>query len=576
MTRRTVHWGWYALLAVLAAHVLVHASGRQIYDTNFYVLWESTALLAGDHPYRDFFQLGSPLLTAVTTGVQWLIGNRLIGEFAIHWSFLIAAVLVGFHLAVRLSGSLVASLTTSLLVVATLAATPTYSFPKLFFYPVAVLLGWWYMERPTARRAGALGLITAAAFLYRHDHGMYIGVAATLAFALTRVSRPSLREWSLSAREVAAYALAATLVIAPWVAVVEANEGFVDYVRMRAEWNQMWAPNESPFLILRDFNPAPVLAGRPAEAVDDDEPLLAWLPSRDTGGHWLAQISLVVPLLVLFSGIAQLAGRLRRREPIDAAACAPVMAAGLALIAADRLLRQDSYFLSSLPLTAALGARLLAPLPLGQGISPGAVARRLLRTARHGIAIAGLLVTGVAVLGFVEELRLLGPLTVDEIPVAQLVTSPPIDAFQPAAPTLALERSEWFERDADRKQRIMMRYVHDCTRDGDRVLVTGSTPFQVGYYVERPIAGGHLQWHHRWRSDPAHERQSLALIERQSVPFAFSTHDPVLEDFKAYPRIHEYLVRHYVELEGSEGRLLVDTRRTPTGTFGRVGFPCFR
>ncbi|OFW15582.1 MAG: hypothetical protein A3H29_16570 [Acidobacteria bacterium RIFCSPLOWO2_02_FULL_67_21] len=117
--------------------------------------------------------------------------------------------------------------------------------------------------------------------------------------------------------------------------------------------------------------------------------------------------------------------------------------------------------------------------------------------------------------------------------------------------------------------------MHDCTAPGDRVLVTGQTPFQVGYYVARPIAGGHLYWHESWRADPARELQSLSLLQRQSVPFAYSTHDPVLEDFRRYPRIREHLLTHYAELEGSRGLLLVDRRRQPTGTFGAMGFPCF-
>jgi len=70
--------------------------------------------------------------------------------------------------------------------------------------------------------------------------------------------------------------------------------------------------------------------------------------------------------------------------------------------------------------------------------------------------------------------------------------------------------------------------------------------------------------------------QSLALLQKQSVPFAFSTTDPVMDDFKSYPKIREYLLQHYMELEGSEGMLLVDTRRKPTGTFAALGFPCFR
>jgi hypothetical protein len=573
LTNPRAHWGWYVLLAILAAHVLLHASGRQIYDTNFYVLWEYVALMAGDHPYRDFFQFGSPLLTGLTTAVQWAVGTRLIGEFLIHWIFLIAAVLIGFHLAVRLSGSVAASVVTSLLVIAALAATPTFNFPKLFFYPAAVLLGWWYMDRPGIRRAAALGLITAMAFLFRHDHGVYIGTASVLAFALTRLIAPPLRGWRGSLREIAAYVIVAGVVIAPWAAVVEANEGFVDYVRMRAEWNQTWAPNESPFLILRDFSPVPVLAG---SEPDENEPLAEWFPERDPAAHWLAQISILVPLLVLLAAVIDMIRRKRRGLPIGIENCRLVLAASIALIVADRLFRQDSYFLSAMPLTAALGARLLAPRrQAGDDGSAPRISLRVWRVARAltGAAVVGL--TAIAVVGFVEELRLLKPFTLDDLPIARLMASPPIDGYQPAWYAVQLEPEGWREMDGDRKQQIMMRYMHDCTTDGDRILVTGSTPYQVGYYVNRPIAGAHLQWHHGWRSDPEHEMQSLRLVQSQSVPFAFSTHDPIMEDFKAYPRIHEYLATHYRELEASDGLLLVDSRRTPTGEFGQVGFPCF-
>jgi hypothetical protein len=72
------------------------------------------------------------------------------------------------------------------------------------------------------------------------------------------------------------------------------------------------------------------------------------------------------------------------------------------------------------------------------------------------------------------------------------------------------------------------------------------------------------------------EAQSLALLQRQSVPFAFSTHDPVFATFAPYPRIQAYLRQHYVEMEGTDGRLLVDTRRSQTGNFGELRFPCFR
>jgi hypothetical protein len=143
-------------------------------------------------------------------------------------------------------------------------------------------------------------------------------------------------------------------------------------------------------------------------------------------------------------------------------------------------------------------------------------------------------------------------------------------------PRVTREAWQTWGKGSNDKQAVMFRYLHDCTAPGDRVLVTGSTPSQVNFLAERPFAGGHILWHHRWLSDPVHEGQSLTRLQQQSVPFAFSTTDPVLDDFKSYPRIRAYLVQHYVELEGSYGLLLIDTRRKPTGTFAMLGFPCFR
>ena len=48
-----------------------------------------------------------------------------------------------------------------------------------------------------------------------------------------------------------------------------------------------------------------------------------------------------------------------------------------------------------------------------------------------------------------------------------------------------------------------------------------------------------------------------------------------MSDFAAYPNIAAYLRAHYREVEGTEGRILVDVRRQPTGRFEPDGYPCF-
>jgi hypothetical protein len=123
---------------------------------------------------------------------------------------------------------------------------------------------------------------------------------------------------------------------------------------------------------------------------------------------------------------------------------------------------------------------------------------------------------------------------------------------------------------------LSFRYLRECTETGDHVLVAGGTPLDVSYYAHRPIAGGQINWHSGWRSDAEHEAQSLDLLQRQSVPIAFSTEDPVLENFNRYPRIRAYLEQYYVPVEGTNGYVLVDSRRRPARTFGPGRFPCFR
>jgi hypothetical protein len=121
-------------------------------------------------------------------------------------------------------------------------------------------------------------------------------------------------------------------------------------------------------------------------------------------------------------------------------------------------------------------------------------------------------------------------------------------------------------------------YLRDCTAPGDHVLVTGPTPFHVSYVIGRPIAGGHTFWSYGWRSDPAHEQQSLALLQRQSVPFVVAEREPALADFERYPRIHEYLVQRYKLIHRTQPAILVDRERTPTGSWGEQSqhLPCFR
>jgi hypothetical protein len=91
-TRIRVRTVVYMTLGVVTSAVLLYSAARTTVRHEFPVLWEATPVLAGDHPYRDFYEMGWPLMTLMSAAVQWAVGYRLIGEFLIQWTFIVASV----------------------------------------------------------------------------------------------------------------------------------------------------------------------------------------------------------------------------------------------------------------------------------------------------------------------------------------------------------------------------------------------------------------------------------------------------------------------------------------------------
>jgi hypothetical protein len=249
-------------IGLLSALVLIITADDQIYDNNFYTLSETVSLFAGDHPYRDFFEWGVPLQAALSYVTQLLFGHRLLGEFINQWALMIAGMVVAAHLAVRLSRSVVTSTITMIVAVINLAVTPTVHYSKLFIYPCAILLMWRYLERPGVRRSGAMGMIAAVAFLLRHDHGLYVGGGVLLTLALARLTVPESRGWRRLIEDVLACGGAAAVLVLPWAAVVQSNEGLFNYVLSRAYLNAKWA-SHAPFTNIFNIDPLSALTPEP-------------------------------------------------------------------------------------------------------------------------------------------------------------------------------------------------------------------------------------------------------------------------------------------------------------------------
>jgi hypothetical protein len=544
---------WLIVVCTVMFALLVATVEPQIYDTNFYSLWQSTALLAGDHPYRDFFEWGIPLQVGVSALAQIVLGPRLLSEFLVQWVGIVIGIGLTFLMACRLS-NIPAALTTTLVSVLVVVATSTYHYPKFLFYPLALCVGWRYFNAPGLARAAVVGVVTALAFLFRHDHGVYAGLAAALTLGATVLSGRGPGGWRRLCAHVGAYVGSAALCILPWALLVQTGEGLSQYLTRRFAFYSGVTSVSGQFF-----------QGSPFRKLLSTHPL-SRLPGQEAGLLSLQQVALVIPLLL----VAVIAFDARQRDG-DGHRITPqgwlTLSAALFLIILDnQLFREPSYALMVIPLTLALGSQLLVR---------GWV-------ARVGFS-AILAITVAGVLGVVRDTPLGRPheLLTERVPraFAQLLAMPPIDAFvsRVAAEQQLAEHGgdAWNLGTLTEGRHPLLRYLHDCTTAEDRVWLTGSTPFHVAYLIERRIAGGHIFWHQGWRSDPEGEAESLGLLRSTSVPFFFSANDPLLDDLKLYPRIREHVLRFYDEVPGTDGHLFVERARRPTGVFGPARFPCF-
>ena len=147
-------------------------------------------------------------------------------------------------------------------------------------------------------------------------------------------------------------------------------------------------------------------------------------------------------------------------------------------------------------------------------------------------------------------------------------TSPPIDFFAP--------------RDSV-GDRAVVRYLYECTQPEDRIFVT-SDSYAVPYYTQRRVVG-HVFWANGFMANDDFERRMIELMERDPVPLVFGVGgERALDNLNLYPRVREYVAKRYTEhhavlqdnLAGTVLWLLVDSRRTPTSTYSKLGLPCFR
>jgi hypothetical protein len=192
-------------------------------DYFMHVAW-ATEVLRGQLPVRDFVEPGFPLQTLISFASMKLFGVQIAVEGFVACAF----VGLGSVCTYRVCRMLGAARGLSLLaaITAALAYPRLYAYPKVFAYPAALLAIAAYVKSPRRLTLALTATMTSVAFLFRHDHGIWIAFVALIAFALAHRS-----DWRLASRSMAQFAALTGMFTSPWLLWVMMSGYGEQYVR---------------------------------------------------------------------------------------------------------------------------------------------------------------------------------------------------------------------------------------------------------------------------------------------------------------------------------------------------------
>ena len=260
-----------AVVICLAAFGWRYISFSEFSNDHFVHLSTAQQMTFGALPVRDFVERGLPLTEGLSALAQIILGPGLHAELLlVSGAFAVSAVLV-FLVARQIAQS--SGIGAAAAAIPLLAMPVSYGYPRLLPYAAIAVGVWSYASRPTRAKRVVLALLVAAAFLFRHDHGVILG--GGVAAALVAHHGIHLRAGAMIAR----FAGLVFLFIAPYLAFVQVHEGLATYVADGAAFSKResekatWAApafalDRTQLLFVR-YGPGPIVNVRWSSSVPD-------------------------------------------------------------------------------------------------------------------------------------------------------------------------------------------------------------------------------------------------------------------------------------------------------------------
>jgi hypothetical protein len=519
----------YVVVFAMTAAFRFLALKNGFVNDHFVYITGGRQILNGEWPTRDWIDPGLPLMFGASALAQKIFGPTLFAEgmltsiaFGLGGVFTAAGVR-------QLTGSMMLGILAAIIEVAVFPRT--YSYPKIVAYALVFWLYGRYVNAPSTRRVVAMAVGVAIAFMFRHDHGLFLGAGGALTILLGS-RRP--------ARDLATFAACVSALLMPYFAYVQLYAGLGTYLRTGLEFSQREA--------LRQWHVWP-------RVFADERPLESAMVYE----------LYVIPIIAL----AVLAGYAMRNRARDWR----VVAASIAPLAAVALLVDFSFIRD--PLNTRLADAIVPAVFVGAWLLRHAFSTSRVRL----VAVPAAFVF----VGFLSASVLSVGLTYEQIDRAGLL------GHRQEIPHRFLERT------ADLKSRFVdyqmptpssrllvpfFRYVDRCTRPDDRLLV-GGFMVEVPFYARRLFAAGQEYFGAYFASD-SNERFAFARLQKQRVPFALIPSDELEVFDHTFPLVAPYVHAHYARLtdvpvnEEQTIHILVNRDMPVAGTDAETSWPCFQ
>jgi hypothetical protein len=623
-------------LAVFAGTFLFRYITVDFPNDHFVHLSRARQIVLGEVPIRDFFDPGLILQYYVSAAALIAFGDTLLGEAVLTISFIALGTALSFTLALRASRSVGIALVAAITAAATMPRL--YSYPKAFLYVLALACGWRYARAPGGRGLIVLALVTAAAFLFRPDHGVYIAVAVVVLLALAHW-----RDMRSTAAAMSKYGAMTAVLLLPLLVFLAMTAGVTRYyLASDAQAQDITTPRllRLPLTIDRS---APLVAVDPAPG---RQIRVRWTPdvreserqnretryhlangSQEEGLTWRYVLNddsrANIRALISDRAVADTHGIDRERAELsvreswrDSVRRLGTLRINVGIFTPQNALAWLYYVTIGLPLAgvlilvaswrqgrfapadrAALGMTVVLCLVINQGLVRDNPRVRLpdvaTATVVLGAWVAAVLVGNRASRTRLAALTAVGALTIwsagtvggagERLRASGVLTAPGRVPEQIADVTAELRRHpiEVWAPEGSTGIRALTRYIHDCTRPDDRVLVTWFEP-GVFFYAQRRFAGGQVYLDPGWHDSTDDQRLTIERMKTQRVPIVLVRAEVERIYQQTFGLVHDYVrLRYWTAARSTFGgdqeyAVLVDMSLAPSGRYEPLDLPCYR